>query len=123
MTGWTHRQRRVMGAGLLVLLAGYGAWWAAHRRFIPLRERGDLRQMDRLADRLDPNVASREELAALPVLGLSRAGRIVAYREVYLRGHPGKAAFLREEDLLRVEGIGVATLEQLRPFLVFAGEQ
>jgi len=122
MNGWTQRQRRVLGVGLLVLLAGYGIWWAGHRRFIPPRGWGDSKQMDRLADRLDPNVASREELAALPVLGLSRAGKIVAYREEYLRGHAGAVAFAREEDLLRVEGVGVATVEALRPYLVFSGD-
>lgn len=119
MDGWTQRQRRVLGVGLLALLAGYGIWWAGHRQFIPLRGRGDSQQMEHLADRLDPNVASREDLAALPVLGLSRAGKIVEYREEYLRGHPGAVAFAREEDLLRVEGIGVATVEALRPYLVF----
>lgn len=72
-----------------------------------------------MADRLDPNVAGREDLAALPVLGLNRAGKIVAYREAYLRGHAGKPAFERAEDLLKVEGIGVATVEQLRPYLEF----
>ena len=106
-----------------VLLAGYGAWWAGHRRFIPLRQRDDFQQMDGLADRLDPNVASREDLAELPVLGLNRAGKIVDYREEYSRRHHGGAAFERAEDLLTVEGIGTATVEQLRGYLVFGEER
>lgn len=121
MMGWTQRQRRVLGIGLLVLLAGYGVWWAGHRRFIPINGWGEIQREDQLADRLDPNVAGRADLAALPVLGLSRAGKIVEYREEYVRRHPERVAFEREEDLLKVEGIGVGTLEQLRPYLVFPG--
>ncbi|MCC7351877.1 MAG: helix-hairpin-helix domain-containing protein [Phycisphaerales bacterium] len=119
MLGWTRRQRRVLGVGLLVLLVGYGAWWAGHRRFIPIHERGDSHGMDELADRLDVNTASREDLAALPALGLSRAGVIVEYREEFVRRHPGSKAFERAEDLLKVKGIGVAMVEQLRAYLEF----
>ena len=49
----------------------------------------------------------------------ARAADIVAYRERYVREHPGDVAFKSLEDLLKIRGIGVATIEQLRPYLIF----
>lgn len=70
---------------------------------------------DALLDRLDPNVAEARQLAALPGLGVKRANDIVAYRE-RTRSRP---AFRVAEDLLRIDGIGVSIVAQLRPFLSF----
>jgi len=56
------------------------------------------------------NYASAEQLRRLPGVGVKRAEAIVA-----LRGKMGR--FQRVEDLLRVKGIGRATLKKLRPLL------
>src|SRR5262245_38906619 len=61
--------------------------------------------------RIDPNVATLEELEGLPGIGPARAAAIVAQRRE-------RGRFRRLEDLLEVPGIGDKTLERLRPYLV-----
>lgn len=76
-----------------------------------------------LADRLDPNTADAATLAVLPSIGEKRAADIVAYRERYLADHPNEIAFAALEDLLRIRGIGVATIDQMKPFLIFPNRE
>src|SRR6185295_11055649 len=56
------------------------------------------------------NYASKEQLMRLPGVGEKRAAAIVA-----LRGRMGR--FQRVEDLLRVKGIGRATIKKLLPLI------
>jgi len=72
-----------------------------------------------LADRIDPNVASEAELAAIPELGEKRAASIVQFREQFKSHHPGKPAFGRLSDLEQVSGIGAVTAETIEPYLIF----
>ena len=60
--------------------------------------------------RLDINLAGAEDFAQLSGLGEVLAGRIVEWREEH-------GAFTSVEQLLQVEGIGEAKLEQLRPYI------
>jgi len=60
---------------------------------------------------IDPNHADAAALVELPGIGPALAGRVVAARAA--------GPFRTPEDLLRVRGIGPATLTRLRPFLVF----
>lgn len=62
--------------------------------------------------RIDPSVASLEELTSLPGIGPAMARRIVAERESH-----GKFASL--EDLRRVRGIGPAMSARLAPYVTF----
>lgn len=57
---------------------------------------------------VDPNNAARDELMQLPGIGEEFANRIIEHRPY---AHP--------EDLLKVPGIGPATLAKLRPHLKF----
>ena len=61
--------------------------------------------------RLDLNRASREVLERLPGIGPVMAGRILT-----LRANVGR--FRRLEELRSVQGIGSATIERLRPFVI-----
>jgi DNA uptake protein ComE-like DNA-binding protein len=62
--------------------------------------------------RVNPNTAPPALLSSLPQLGPARLAAIIAERE--------KAPFRSLEDLAsRVRGIGPATREALRPYLVF----
>ena len=64
--------------------------------------------------RLNPNTASAAELELLPRIGPTMAAKIVAYRAA-----DEQPVFRQAEDLDRVPRIGSATVEALRPFLVF----
>lgn len=66
--------------------------------------------MASVAPRLvDVNQATAEELALLPGIGPSIAGRIVSDRSQ-------RGSFASVDELRRVKGIGAATLERVRPF-------
>ena len=60
--------------------------------------------------RIDPNTASLEDLLGLPGVGPVLAGRILEDRR---QNGPYRSL----QDLIRVKGIGVRTLEKLRPHL------
>jgi competence protein ComEA len=60
------------------------------------------------------NTADEDELQRVPGIGPSRAQAIVQLRD---RVH----GFRRLEDLLRVRGIGRATLRAMRPYLSLVG--
>ena len=62
--------------------------------------------------RINVNTADVNELTLLPGIGESRAKDIIEYRTEY-----GK--FTKPEDLLKIRGIGEATLEGLLPYIVF----
>ena len=66
------------------------------------------------ARRVDVNTAGASELERLPHVGPALAERIVAYREAH-------GPFLTTEDLLRVRGVGAATLEALRDRVTLDG--
>jgi competence protein ComEA len=64
------------------------------------------------AERVDPNLAPESELDRLPGVGPGAARAIVESRE---RDGP----FGGPDDLLRVRGVGAATLARMRPHLEF----
>ena len=75
---------------------------------------------------IDPNTAAWWELAELPGIGEVKGRAIVAYREQFrqaaLAENPRAdppPAFQKPEDLDAVKGIGPATIEKMRPMLVF----
>jgi competence ComEA-like helix-hairpin-helix protein len=109
---WTPRQRGVLIGFVLVLSCVLAVRYCFNRAYISDPQPIESAKQSELADRLDPNVASWQELAVLPQLGEKRAKEIVAYREAH-------GSFKRAEDLLAIKGIGAAMLETLRPHLMF----
>jgi DNA uptake protein ComE-like DNA-binding protein len=115
---WTARQRvrlAMIVLALVVVLIG-----VSFRRPLHI---GDPQppvgpRASELAAKIDPNEADWPTLAALPSIGEKRAKDIVAYREDFLRKHPNLRAFEKLEDLDKVKGIGQATAESLRPYLI-----
>jgi DNA uptake protein ComE-like DNA-binding protein len=120
---WTPSQRGVLIAFVLILSTVLLIRLAVNRHYVsdPQPVRPD--RHEELADRLDPNVASWQELAVLPQLGEKRAREIVAYRDQFRADRRGGAAFSKAEDLLVVKGIGVALLNTIRPHLIFPAPQ
>ena len=86
-----------------LLAAGDSAAAEGERRSRPLAE----------GEKIDPNVASAEELDRLPGVGPATAERIVRERD-------GAGPFATIEDLTRVSGIGSRSLARLRPHLRLA---
>src|SRR5437764_158160 len=116
---WTPPQRGV----ILLILAGlliYGSIrLLLNRAYVSNPQPLTPPRAADLADKIDPNTADAPTLSVLPLIGDKRAADIVAYRERYMREHPGEVAFKSVEDLLKIRGIGMATIEQLRPYLIF----
>jgi hypothetical protein len=116
---WTAAQRSVL-IGLLLLLAMYiSIRYAFTRRYVSDPQPAIPARLNELADRIDPNDADVATLAALPNIGEKRAKDIVAYREKFQRDRRKGLAFERLEDLLKIQGIGAATIAQLKPYLLF----
>ena len=102
----------VLSVALLILLQ-------IRSHYVPDPQPAQPDRFDELADRLDPNVATWQDLAVLPQVGEKRAKEIVAYREQYRADRRGSTAFHKPEDLLVVKGIGVAMLNTIRSHLMF----
>lgn len=115
---WTGRQRAVLAGVVLALLGYFAVRTARDRAHVDDPPRHSSREQQ-LADRLDPNSADWSALATLPGLGEKRAREIVACREGLRRERPDEMPFARPADLLKVKGIGEATLAAIEPYLVF----
>ena len=90
----------IAAAGLM------GMTSAANRAAVPaVRDESVYR-----AARIDLNTATRAELCTLPGVGETMADRIIADRDA-------NGPFRTPEELLRVDGIGDATLERLREWI------
>jgi competence protein ComEA len=95
----THRAHRAI-AGLLALaflLNTLPVWGADAKKVVNI------------------NNADASQLAMLPRVGPSVAGRIVDYRKQ-------NGAFKKAEDLMLVQGIGEKTFELIKPYVATAGE-
>jgi DNA uptake protein ComE-like DNA-binding protein len=116
---WTFRQRRVVAGLIVVILIVVAARWWNRPQFVPdPPETSGLRSAE-LLNRIDPNVADWRRLSVLPGIGERRARTIIAYRSAFEAAHPGRLAFEHAEDLANVKGIGPATVENLKPLLIF----
>ncbi len=116
---WTARQRTALIGLLAIMLAILAAGWWRNPTTIPADFEGDGALVTDSAGRIDPNVASASELAALPTIGPGRAAAIIEYRRAWRASRGDSPAFSSADDLANVKGIGPATVEQLRPWLVF----
>jgi len=116
---WTAAQRGVL-IGLVLILAAYIAirYWL-NPMYVSQPQPLEPARARELADRLDPNTATADELAALPMIGERRARDIIAFRDRYALEHRGQLAFEKPEDLLAIRGIGASILAQIRPYLIF----
>ena len=117
--GWTLAQRRGLIALLVVFLAFLTWQSVGNRLYIADPQPHEGARAAELESRIDPNSADWQTLAAIPGLGEKRAKAIVAYRDSMHRLNSGRLVFQRPADLLQIRGIGAATVDNLRPYLVF----
>ena len=116
---WTRSQRRVLAAFLLVLCPVLGVRYACNRAHVPDPPPPQGPRYHEVADRIDPNTADAASLAALPMIGEKRAQDIVDFRDARRTRAPDRPVFARPEDLLQIKGFGQASVETLRPYLLF----
>lgn len=116
---WTARQRGVLIGLLLILALHVSIRYLFNRRYVSDPQPDIPSRLEDLADRIDPNSADVATLAALPTIGPKRARDIVSFREQYKRDGRGDLPFEQLEDLLKIRGIGGATIAQLKPYLLF----
>lgn len=119
---WTPRQRAGIAVltGLILALLGWRLWrWPAH---VPAELPAEGPEAHRVAGRIDPNVASEAELAALPGIGPALAARIVEARALLRAADPSRPAFAEAQDLTKVRGIGPAVMSKVEPYLVFPAQ-
>ena len=116
---WTAPQRRAIVILLAAILIYLTIRLIRNPTYVSDPQPRDGPRAAELADRIDPNTADVATLAALPMIGQRRAEDIVEYRDRFATRNPGKPAFTRVEDLLRISGFGTAMIEHLRPYLIF----
>lgn len=116
---WSPRQRSTLAVVVLLFLGVLAVLRFLHPFRYGDPPTGDAPSADRLATKIDPNTADAAALAALPLIGPSRAQEIIDYRDRWQTDHPDQPAFTTPDDLLKVKGIGKSTLETLRPYLHF----
>lgn len=117
---WTAGQRRAIVILLAAILIYLTIRLIRNPVYVSDPQPRDGPRAAELADRIDPNTADVATLAALPMIGQRRAQDIVEYRERFMAQNPGRRAFTRVEDLLRIRGFGTAMIEHVRPYLVFS---
>src|SRR5580692_9837933 len=118
---WTLAQRRVVLAIIVALLAYLAIEYHLNPPQVSDPQPPEGSRFNELADRLDPNTADAAALAAIPQLGEKKAEQIVEYREDFVPSHPGQPAFNDPRDLLKIKGIGVSTMNNMEPYLLFPG--
>ena len=118
---WTEPQRQVLLFLLTILLLALTTRYACNTMYVSDPQPETPPRYHELADRIDPNTADWQTLAALPGIGERRARDIVEYRERKRAQakDPALVVFDAEGDLLYVRGIGAATVEGLKPYLLF----
>ena len=116
---WTARQRIalvvVIGGVVLVLALRL----LTNRSRVSDPQPVDGARSEELPQKIDPNTADWAELATLPGIGKSMAQRIVERRAELQKATPGKPAFECPPDLMRVKGIGPATVKLIEGHLRF----
>jgi len=117
--GWTASQRRALIALLFILLVALGVRLALNRHYVSDPHPPQGTRYEELATRIDPNTADWQTLAAIPTLGEKRAKQIVEYRQRMQAGDPNAIVFHAAADLLRIRGIGRATIDNLQSYLIF----
>lgn len=118
---WSEPQRRVLLVLLTIFLAVLAGKYACNRRYVSNPQPETPPRYNELADKVDPNTADWQTLAALPGIGERRARDIVEFRERKRAqaNDPALVVFDAPGDLLYIRGVGVAIVEGLKPYLLF----
>jgi competence protein ComEA len=122
---FTKKEKNLILVIVMVLLAG--ALWSlmrsALKKQVPVqvadvkneaafnREDEQRSEADRPPEPVNINTASQWELETLPNIGPEKARAIITYRTT-------EGPFKNVEDLTKIKGIGPATIEKLKPYIM-----
>ena len=118
---WTPSQRGVLLVLLTILFISLATRYACNSMYVSDPQPDVPPRYHELADRIDPNTADWQTLAALPGIGERRARDIVDYRERKRAqaADPNLVVYDAPGDLLYVRGVGAAIVEGMKPYLLF----
>ena len=118
---WSYSQRRVLLVLLSILCVALIVRYALNPVYVSDPQPAVPARYGELADKIDPNTADWQTLAALPGIGERRAKDIVDYRERQRAraGDPGRIVFDAPGDLLYIKGIGPAMISGIQDYLIF----
>jgi hypothetical protein len=120
---WTLGQRRALLVLLVGLIIYLGVRLTMHRAYVPDPPPPRGPRYDEVVDKIDPNSADVATLAALPMIGEKKAQQIVDFREKRRAQNPNRTVFRSEDDFLLIKGFGAASVETMRPYLIFPSTQ
>lgn len=120
---WSAKQRWVVIAGLAAILTYLSINYWYNSVYTPWPVESDGSRASLIDRQINPNTASRAELEAVAYIGPALAQSIVEYRDRAAAEHPDKVIFQSPEDLLKVRGIGPATLDRIGPWLMFGPQE
>ena len=124
--GWGWTRANVIACVLLAVavlgLVGWQWWGRGHDLGPDITVEQEM--VEKASAKIDPNTASEAELMSLPGIGPALAGKIVSYREEFLKENGAQSrAFGNWEDLQKVRGIGLKISEQLAAYLKFENQE
>lgn len=122
--GWT-RANVIASVVLAVAVLGLVGWqWFGRGHYLGAEITVEQEMVDKASAKIDPNMASEAELMSLPGIGPGLAGKIVGYREDFLKENGGQGrAFDSWEDLQKVRGIGPKISAKLAGYLGFEDQE
>lgn len=120
---WNASQRAVLLSVVIGIFAYLSIRLVFQHSYISDPQPAEAPRARELADRVDPNLATQAELAAIPNIGEKLAAAVIDYRNRYGIEHPGHIAFLLPKDLLHVRGVGPAKMEIFSQYLEFPGSR
>ena len=128
MLGFTRNEVFVLLFLIITFTAGMGVWYyrihwepspeisdraqneeRTSRRVFGVEETGVV-ENDTIIVQISLNTAEVEDLVNLPGIGVSKAARIVEYRQRH-------GEFHSVDELIKVKGIGSKTKERIKPYL------
>lgn len=118
----TDYEKTLVDLELQAAKRGHGIWSKTNWDKLPVEREAQRKDDDEAnlaigntklkpGDKINPNEAARDELMKLPGIGEEMANRIIEAR--------GESRFEKPEDLLRVTGIKLRTLDKFRDHLDF----
>ncbi len=105
---------------VIVILVDLAVILRQSRRAVPLKV---VHTGSQLSFRFDPNLATIDELQAIPGFNRKSAEKLVAYRTEYLKRFPNRVTFQNLSDIGKITGLSDKSLSEASDYLTFPGPE